>query len=94
LRDFRTASAAPVIAAAAAKPTPTFFAALFTFAIFRLRCCFLTMALTALVAERVIDFAPFLASLATLVAFFVALRNLEVIRSSGGFLLKSVVSSM
>jgi hypothetical protein len=47
-------------------------AAFVTFAIFRFRCCFFTIELTALLAARVILDAPFDASLATRDAFFEA----------------------
>jgi hypothetical protein len=71
-RAFCTARAAPVTAAAAATATPTCLAAFATFAIFRFRCCFLTIEVTAFVAARVMLVALFEASLATRDAFFEA----------------------
>jgi hypothetical protein len=93
-RDFRIASAAPVTAAAAARPTPTFFAALFIFATLRLRCCFFTIEETALAAVSVkavavfpalpesVD-ALFDAFVASFPAFFTAFRTRVSIRPSG-----------
>jgi hypothetical protein len=82
-RAFRTASAAPVTAAAVATTAPTRFAALATLAIFRLRCCFFTRAVTAFVALFVSTDALFVAADATRPAFFAALRTRVFIRTSG-----------
>jgi hypothetical protein len=82
-RAFWTASAAPVIAAAAASPAPTRFAVFFIWATLRLRCAFLTAAETdLLVAVARLDAAR-LAFVATRPAFVAAFSSLVFIRTSG-----------